>query len=365
MTAIWQNDGSAWRLLAPAGFPSEAELHSLIEDAPHILPLAGSPQLVILGREVGLGPNFADLVAVEPSGRLAVIEVKLKGNPESRRAIIAQVLTYAAYLRGLDVTQFERDILARHLAHRGVATVAEAAQASGQDVAFDPRVFTAALGESLASGRFRLVLVLDEAPEELVRLVGYLEAVTDQLTIDLVTVASYRVGEAQIVVPQRIEPERQAQRVAVPTAASSTAEATTAKTSDFATSIESARPDLQPALRRLLAWAQKLEQDGVAQLAVTRDMRGWLVLRLLVPGYGAGLVTIWGGGTALPLQVWRSLFERRAPQSLSRLEALVGSDVIRQGNALTDVGDPVLDAIAGAYHEAAGRPIAIEAAEEE
>ena len=54
MPPIWQQDGSGWRLLAPTGFPAEAALHTLVERAPHILPLAGGPRLTILGREVGL-----------------------------------------------------------------------------------------------------------------------------------------------------------------------------------------------------------------------------------------------------------------------------------------------------------------------
>jgi hypothetical protein len=41
MTAIWQNDGSRWHLLSPTGFPNEATLHTLVEEAPHLLPLAG------------------------------------------------------------------------------------------------------------------------------------------------------------------------------------------------------------------------------------------------------------------------------------------------------------------------------------
>lgn len=46
MTAIWQSDGSDWRLLAPSGFPDEATLHQMVEQAPHMLPLAGSPDLI-------------------------------------------------------------------------------------------------------------------------------------------------------------------------------------------------------------------------------------------------------------------------------------------------------------------------------
>src|SRR5215216_2167147 len=77
MTAIWSNGGERWRLLVPSGFPDEASLHTLIEQSPQLLPLAGSPRLTIVGREVRLGSGSADLLAVEPNGRLVVIEVKL------------------------------------------------------------------------------------------------------------------------------------------------------------------------------------------------------------------------------------------------------------------------------------------------
>ncbi len=58
-------------------------------------------------------------------------------------------------------------------------------------------------------GRFRLVFVLDEAPEELVRLVSYLETISERLIIDLITIATYTVNGSQILVPQRVEAEPQ------------------------------------------------------------------------------------------------------------------------------------------------------------
>jgi hypothetical protein len=42
------------------------------------------------------------LLAVESTGRLVVIEVKLAEHAESRRAVVAQVLSCAGYLQGLD-----------------------------------------------------------------------------------------------------------------------------------------------------------------------------------------------------------------------------------------------------------------------
>jgi hypothetical protein len=185
MTAIWSNDGERWALLAPSGFPDEASLHTLIEQSPQLLPLAGSPRLTIVGREVRLGSGSADLVAVEPNGRLVVIEVKLANNAEARRAVVAQVLTYAAYLHGVDRAELERVVLGGHLQRRGYDNLISAVVGDDQERSLDTEVFDQGLAESLADGRFRIVIVLDAAPAELGRLVGYLEAVTDKLLIDL------------------------------------------------------------------------------------------------------------------------------------------------------------------------------------
>lgn len=60
--------------------------------------------------------------------------------------------------------------------------------------------------------------MLDEAPAELIRLVGYLETMTSGLVIDLIAVSAYEVNGTRIMVPQRVEAERQT-REAVPKAA--------------------------------------------------------------------------------------------------------------------------------------------------
>src|SRR5947209_10276633 len=106
------------------------------------------PRLIVLGREVQLGSGRADLVAIEPSGRLAIIEIKLAWNAEARRAIIAQVLAYAAYLWGLDQTTLEQDVLSWHLQKRGYESLAHAVASNLQ---FWRSVFERRAPKSLAS----------------------------------------------------------------------------------------------------------------------------------------------------------------------------------------------------------------------
>jgi hypothetical protein len=138
-----------------------------------------------------------------------VLEVKLKQNAEVRRAVVAQVLMYAAFLKGFDREALEQSVLRTHLAQRGFTTLSDAVGRENQEGSFDSAEFEDGLSESLALGRFRLVLVLDEAPAELVRLVGYLASVAEKVLIDLVTVSAYDVNGSRILVPQRVDPEHQ------------------------------------------------------------------------------------------------------------------------------------------------------------
>lgn len=354
MTALWQSDGEGWNLLASAGFPDEAALHGLIEEAPQLLPLSGSPRLVILGREVQLGSNYADLIAVEPTGQLVIIEVKLARNAEARRAVVAQALTYAAFLRGQDVERLERDILMGHLRSRGYESLVDAVTEEDQERALNVDEFNEGLAHSLADGAFRLVFVLDDAPPELTRLVGYLESIGEKLVIDLVTVAKYEIGDSQLLVPQRVDPERQTFETVQRAARTRPIGEFSAGATDFVAGIERAAEADRPTLRRLADWAIELETRDLARLR-TYNGQGRQTLLPWVKGEDVGLITIWndhGSGTYISL--WRTVFERRAPNSIAPVEAIIAPATIGQGNTVRAVSAELLDALQKAYIEAAG-----------
>lgn len=360
MASIWHNDGSAWGLLAPAGFSDEASLHTLVEQAPHILPLSGAPRLAVVGREVFLGGNYADLIAVETNGRLVIIEIKLAKNSEARRAVIAQVLTYAAYLRGQDVETLESDILGDHLQKLGYGDLAGVVSAGDQQGTFDIASFSAGLAENLNDGRFRLVLVLDKAPDELVKLVGYLESVTNGLIIDLITVSSYDVAGSQVVVPQRVDPER------IPVAATTSkvkGTETGAQSGEgiqsFVASIETAAPQHQSLLRRLAEWAASLEELGIARNLSTLGKSGRTTILPWLVGEDRGLITIWNDGGPY-ISLWTSVFEAKAPHTLSRLEQLADIPKIGHGQTIKDINEPLLELLTDAYREATHGAVALD-----
>jgi hypothetical protein len=357
MSALWTNDGAGWKLLDPVGFPSEATLHDLIEEEPGLLPLSGAPQVVVLGR--GLASGAADLVAVEMSGRPVFIEVKLERNPEARRAVVAQVLSYAASVYGLDLQAFENELLGRHLRARDLTSIADAVRQKDDAGVFDADDFRAALAESLATGAARLVLVLDAAPPELTRLAAYLEAVSARLVIDLVAVSVYEVGGQRVIVPQRVDPGREREeRVAVTARRSSGSPGAQyfEGSGEFVASIEKAPVERQPVLGQLLAWAEGLEREGLASLATTIGKSGGVILRVRVPGQPGGPVTIWNAKGADTMQIWGSVLRRRAPGSIEAIELALAPKQLKYDTWTTPEGftPELLAALARAYREAVG-----------
>lgn len=348
MTAIWSNDGAGWKIMPPTGFPDEAALHTLVEEAPELLPLSGEPRIVVLGREVRLGSGIADLVGMEPSGRPVIIEVKLARSEEARRAVVTQVLTYAAVLYGLSVEEFER-LVQPHLRKRDAASVLDAMANADQTGSFDATAFAEQLRDSLLTGRFRLVLVLDDAPAELIRLVGYLQAVSDHLVIDLMTVAAYEVGGSRLLVPQRVEPERQRPASTPPPVRDTQKGWSIEGGADFAASIESLPQTQRLEAERLHRWADRLERDGLATLLTYHAVDGGVILSVYVLGEPRSMVTIWAGGA---VSLFRTVFERRAPTSIAAVEAAMGKE-IRQGNQVRPATEEFLAAVRGAYEEAA------------
>jgi hypothetical protein len=353
MGAIWRRQDDEWQRLLPSGFPSEEKLHDLVEAAPGLLPLSGDPALVVLGREVRLGPGYADLIAVEPDGRLVIVEIKLRRNSEARRAVVGQILTYAAYLKGLDLPGLE-EVLRSHLDRVEADSVLGLVRGSDQSAEVEDLEFSEGLAESLASGAFRLVLVLDEAPSELVQLVGYLEGISSGVVIDLITVAAYETAGEELLVPQRVDPEHPGEQAPARSRGEARPKPKQRREVDGSSAFEEAI-DHAPAgdrakLERLLTWARALEQEGLAVLRTVFG-EGREILTVWVRGEKAGLVSIWNEGGAY-LSLWRSVFVRLAWDRLAAVEEITGEPV-GQGSTVGDPSDALLAVLTDAYREAA------------
>ncbi|MBO3751167.1 hypothetical protein J5X84_34270 [Streptosporangiaceae bacterium NEAU-GS5] len=363
MTGIWHEDSTGWKPLAPQGFPGEHLLHDNVEKAPEMLPIPGRPRLIVVGREVLCGTGRADLVAVDAdTGQPVIIEIKLRKNAD-RRHVFTQVLDYARIIYRLTPAAFE-DLLRPHIVRRGFTSLLEMVETGVQDGSVTSDVFQAKLTRCLGEGRVRCVVVVDEAPDHLVAMAGYLQDVSnDRLDIDLVTVTAYEVGGVRVLVPQLVEPVRlppvsvaptavELERLAVEPAVSRSREAKPVRGAEpFESGIATANAKDVPGLRRLYEWACRLEEEGLVTLYTTVGVTGRWALNLRIPGQQRGMVTVWNDNGPF-LTSFRSVIDAVAPKALARLDELIPGEVKMGGYVRSPITDELLSVFRDAYLEA-------------
>ena len=357
MTGIWTKVDDKWSRTQSSNFSNEEELHDRIVGSPEMLPLSGQPQIVAPYREVPLGGGSADVLAFETNGRPVIIEVKLSKNPEAKRPVVAQTLAYAAWLHGSTIEELEGTILGRHLASRRLADAIEEDHGAGT---IDRDEFHENLTAHLDRGSFRLVIVLDDAPAQLVRLMGYLETITtDQITVDLVTVTAYEVNGAQVLVPQRIDPGREPEPEAIRgtdrrrSSRRSSSPSVTEGSGAFREAIGEATDEEQAVLIRKCAdWADQLERDELCRVYTASGS----VFTSLQPRLLNEKAALANPQTSSRLGCYvtlnRTVIARRAP---GMLEAIDNTPPLKDGTGSTKaITDELLDALTEAYREAAG-----------
>lgn len=353
MTDIWTNSVEGWRLESPQAFDDEETLHRLILENPKFLPLAGSPRLTVLGNEVELGTGYPDILAIESSGRPVIIEVKLARNPEARRAIVSQIIAYAAFLHGFDVKTLEQGPLRRHLADAGHGSILDAVRAQDQDGAVDPDSFMISLQECLDRGSFRLVFVLDEVPAELERVVAYLENVTVQeLTIDLITLRTYEINGTRVALPRRVMPDLRTMNPYAGPGSSNTAASKgdlSAGSDAFRASIAGVTEENRAVFDQLIAWAEQLANLPHVRLT-TISYAESIHLRPEVMPDNDRLVYIANYKNEPCIYVYRSVIERLAPNSIELVEK-ASRRTIGKGTRVP-IETQVLEALESAYREA-------------
>lgn len=170
------------------GYASEAEMQEYLRDHSDLIPVdeiaIGTPPLLCIGWEVGVTSGSQDLLYVDATGLLTVVETKLKRNPESRREVVGQVLEYGAQMCTWSRADLERkanEFLSSDICpveYRG-KTFAEALQlfirkpGPSDPEGFSYDDFLDAIEENLQEGRIRLVIAIDELSIALVRTVEF------------------------------------------------------------------------------------------------------------------------------------------------------------------------------------------------
>jgi hypothetical protein len=103
-------------------------------------------------------------------------------------------------------------------------------------------------------------------------------------------------------------------------------------------------------------WASEREAAGRATLVSKRSTGNWCTLRVFVPG-DMSLVIGNCGATSGSIQMFASMFNKRAPRAKHRIEELTGL-TLGQGTAVKDLYDgDLLRLLTEAYDEAAAGAI--------
>jgi hypothetical protein len=203
MPIVISREGRPARRLERKVIQDEAYLQRYIFEHPDVLPLEQLDESIrplVLVREFPTPSGPIDAVAVDQNGNLYLIETKLYKNPD-KRLVIAQVLDYGAALwkAYADPDGFiER--LDAILAARSSMPLAERVRSF---YGFDEAAlgeFRESLKSTIASGRFRFVVLMDTIEERLKHLIAYVNASS---SFDLLGVALdfYEDGDVHILIP--------------------------------------------------------------------------------------------------------------------------------------------------------------------
>jgi len=193
MVLIRRPDGS-WHEPESTKYENERALQDLVMLSPTLLP--GNEELAVVDELSIPGVGFVDLVGVGSDGKIVIVECKLRANPEIRREVVGQVLSYAGGLWRMDYSQFETAFSARANSSLYDAVRQATATELGEED------FRAAVSSNLAAGAFRLVVAVDEITPELKAIIEFLNEHTVQSVEILALELRYsRDGDVELLNP--------------------------------------------------------------------------------------------------------------------------------------------------------------------
>jgi len=173
--------------LQPISFNSEKELEDVVQNYPQLLMREGDAALSLISQQIQMSSGIMDLMMIDRDGLPVGVEVKLGRNAQARREIVGQLVDYVSVLTEYTVDELD-DLVG--------GKVAEAVDAMTQEPNEGKKIWQA-VGANLRAGLARYILVLDDVPYELVRIVRFL-ALRSNLDIRLVQISKYVAQSGQI-----------------------------------------------------------------------------------------------------------------------------------------------------------------------
>jgi len=198
---IRNNQTEEWKFIESARAKAEAELQKLLAESPSLMPVGeireGMSQLVFAICEFGLpGSGNTDILAFSTNGDISIIECKLATNPEGKRKVIGQILEYAAHLWEMSYDQVNARI--RHLREKDLSELVQEAATGG----WDEESFREGVKQSLHSGSFILIIVVDEINDDLRRTIRYVNECSESaFSLHALEMRRFQTDSTEILIP--------------------------------------------------------------------------------------------------------------------------------------------------------------------
>ena len=176
----------SWHTPRTTAYTNEAELRDLLAETPSLLPGIDEGPTATAKEMPIPGAGAVDVVIVDANGDVTVVECKLRANPEIRRRVVGQLLAYASALWQMSFADFD-DAFRRSEVKQSLSGLLH-----GNDL--DEEQFRRAVEDNLTSGRFRLIIAVDEITGELKRTVSYLNSHTTT-DLELLALEMRRVAD--------------------------------------------------------------------------------------------------------------------------------------------------------------------------
>lgn len=188
-------------------FESEERLQSAVAAHPEVLPAEdfGLGPLVTIAVELDLGAGPMDMLAVDPSGRLVIVEFKRGSENPDVRKVVAQLLDYGSALWRTSVDLLTARCAQLRPALNGAGLAAHVAAALGErdEGPFDLDAFEIGVAACLDAGDFVFVYVGRDLDDRTRRIMTYL-AEGPRMSLFAVEVDYYAAGNdsARVLVPR-------------------------------------------------------------------------------------------------------------------------------------------------------------------
>ncbi|MFY9532141.1 MAG: hypothetical protein WAR24_24825, partial [Candidatus Acidiferrales bacterium] len=170
MAVLVKGKGGEWQEAKILRYSDERDLQTMLYSSPQLIPVQGElTKRRIFIDEAGLpGSGSSDLIGVDNDGEIYLVECKLATNPEIRREVIGQILEYAYFLWEMSYEDFDRLFVKR----KGKTLKELLTESVAEGWEFE--AFRKAATENLKTGKFHLIIAVDEMNEQLGEIIAFL-----------------------------------------------------------------------------------------------------------------------------------------------------------------------------------------------